>query len=232
MDKSESSHIIGEGENGDEFYEKIEAPKFVDLTAPDPTAPAMIATGSACESVVTKSMKKKWTLKQSTKILFFGSWLQEVPMYVFEKHCIERIQGEFTKLFSDYNSGVSSLIAVAEHIPTPFLCSSTQLKCPRTVPAKPSRSRVSRIALISSISKRIVDPKVKVKPLCKQSATPNAKTKQSSSIAKALTTPRTKKQLANPDAFRSVKNPKITSIAVPKNRVVAKTLIFIHLRSR
>lgn len=39
MDESDSLHIIGEEENGDEFYEKIEAPKFVDLTAPDPYHP-------------------------------------------------------------------------------------------------------------------------------------------------------------------------------------------------
>lgn len=150
-------------------------------------------------------------------------------MYGFEKHCIERIQGEFTKPFSIYNTVVSSLIAVAKHILNViylFLCNSTHLKCPRTVPAKPSRSRVSRMALISSISKRIVDPKVKVKPLSKQSATPNAKTKQPSSIAKALTTQRAKKKLSNPDAFRSVRNTKTTAVAVQKNRVVAKTLVF------
>ncbi|KAG8645760.1 hypothetical protein MANES_10G090200v8 [Manihot esculenta] len=99
--------------------------------------------------------------------------------------------------------------------------SGSDAKCPRTVPAKPSKSRVSRLALISSISKRIVDPK-----LSKQNATPNAKTKQPSFIAKALTTPQTKKQLSNPDAFRSVRNPNTKATAVSKGRVVAKALVF------
>lgn len=39
MEDSESLPIIDPEENGDEFYEKIEAPKFVDLTAPDPYHP-------------------------------------------------------------------------------------------------------------------------------------------------------------------------------------------------
>ncbi|XP_058007318.1 uncharacterized protein LOC110644651 isoform X2 [Hevea brasiliensis] len=196
MDKSESSHIIGEGENGDEFYEKIEAPKFVDLTAPDPYRPGddryWFCLRVGCDQKHEEEMDSEAIYKN----------------FVLRVMAARSPNVRLRKALYRKDSG------------------STQLKCPRTVPAKPSRSRVSRIALISSISKRIVDPKVKVKPLCKQSATPNAKTKQSSSIAKALTTPRTKKQLANPDAFRSVKNPKITSIAVPKNRVVAKTLIF------
>ncbi|KAF2320740.1 hypothetical protein GH714_030444 [Hevea brasiliensis] len=94
MDGSESLHIDDQEENGDEFYEKIEAPKFVDLTAPDP-----------------------------------------------------------------YNPG-----------------DDRYWFCLR--------------------------------------------------VAKALTTPRTKKQLSNPDAFRSVRNPKTTATAVPKSRVAAKALVF------
>ena len=41
MDDSEPVHInVKDAEiNGNEFYEKIEAPKFVDLTAPDPYHP-------------------------------------------------------------------------------------------------------------------------------------------------------------------------------------------------
>uniref|UniRef100_A0A6N2LDU7 Uncharacterized protein n=1 Tax=Salix viminalis TaxID=40686 RepID=A0A6N2LDU7_SALVM len=52
----------------------------------------MTATGSACVLDVIKSMKRKWILKQSTKKLFFGLWLQGVPTYGFGKHCTERIQ--------------------------------------------------------------------------------------------------------------------------------------------
>lgn len=101
--------------------------------------------------------------------------------------------------------------------------SSANIKCPQTVPAKSSKPRVSRLALISSISKRMVDPKVRVKSLAKQNATPNVRAKQSV-VSKALTTPRNKKRLSNPDAFCSVRNPKATAVAVPNSRVVAKAL--------
>ncbi|OAY45305.1 uncharacterized protein LOC110619667 isoform X2 [Manihot esculenta] len=195
MDESDSLHIIGEEENGDEFYEKIEAPKFVDLTAPDPYHPGddryWFCSRFGCDQKHEEEMDSEAIYRN----------------FVLRVMAARSPNVRLRKALYRKDSG-------------------TQLKCPRTVPAKHSRSRVSRMALISSISKRIVDPKVKVKPLSKQSATPNAKTKQSSSVAKALTTQRTKKKLSNPDAFRSVRNTKTTAVAVPKNRVVAKTLVF------
>lgn len=104
---------------------------------------------------------------------------------------------------------------------------SPSLKCPLTAPAKPSKSRIARLALISSISKKKVEAKDKARPLLKVSATPNAKSKQSCVAAKASTTPRkNRKQISNPDTFRSVRNPKPTDIMVPKNRIVAKALVF------
>ena len=57
-------------------------------------------------------------------------------------------------------------------------------------------------------------------------STPKPEVKQSSVVVKALTTPRNKKCPQNPNPFQSVKNPKATTIAVPKNRVVAKALVF------
>lgn len=107
-----------------------------------------------------------------------------------------------------------------------MLC--TSLKCPLTAPAKSSKSRVSRLALISSISHKLVDAKDKARPFhTKISATtPNVKAKQPSSVAKALTTPRNRKPISNPDTFRSVRNPKPKNAVVPKNRVVAKALVF------
>ena len=57
-------------------------------------------------------------------------------------------------------------------------------------------------------------------------STPKPEVKQSSVVVKALTTPRNKKCPQNPNPFQSVRNPKATTIAVPKNRVVAKALVF------
>lgn len=104
------------------------------------------------------------------------------------------------------------------------------MKCPLTVPAKSSKSRISRIALVSSVPKKIVDGngKVKAGPLFKESVTPDVKLKEkkSSVVAKSMTTPRNKKPLSNAGTFRSVRNPKTSSVAAPKDRVVAKTLVF------
>lgn len=84
---------------------------------------------------------------------------------------------------------------------------------------------MARLALISSISKRIVDARAKSRPpIAKPRPTPNAKPKQAH--AKAMTTPRNRKLNPNPNAFLSVKVPKTTSAEVPKTTRVAKALIF------
>ncbi|XP_065870517.1 uncharacterized protein [Euphorbia lathyris] len=75
--------------------------------------------------------------------------------------------------------------------------SGVDVKCPLTGPAKPSKSRITRMALISSMSK--------------QNATPKAKAKQ------ALTTP---------EAVPSVRNQKTTENEGSNSRAVAKTLVF------
>ena len=107
-----------------------------------------------------------------------------------------------------------------------FFFFSVNVKCPHTAPPKSSKSRISRLALMSSISQKVVETKLKARPPTKLCATPNLKAKQSSDVAKALTTPRNRKPLSNPNTFRSVRNPKATAIAVPKNRVIAKALVF------
>lgn len=93
------------------------------------------------------------------------------------------------------------------------------MKCPLSAPAKPSKSRLSRLAVISSFSKKTTEAKAK-------GSTPKPEVKQTAAVVKALTTPRNKKCPQNLVSFQSVRNPKATSIAVPKNRVVAKALVF------
>ncbi|THG08014.1 hypothetical protein TEA_029382 [Camellia sinensis var. sinensis] len=108
--------------------------------------------------------------------------------------------------------------------------SSVNEKCPLSVPAKPSKSRISRLAVISSFSQKMGDARGKVKPLSKLSScsTPNPKVKQVA--AKYLTTPRNKNCLPSPNSFRNVQNLKPTNIAEPKNRTVAKALVFQSLK--
>ncbi|BBH09761.1 hypothetical protein Prudu_022351 [Prunus dulcis] len=178
--------IDGE-EGGDEFYEKIEAPKFVDFTEPDPYRPD----------------DRYW--------------------FCMRVGCDQKHEEELDSE-AVYKNFVLRVMAArspnVRHRKTP------SLKCPLTAPAKSSKPRVSRLALISSFSRKMVDVKDKARPLQKISATPNVKAKQPSSVAKALTSPRNRKPISNPDTFRSVRNPKLKNVAVPKNRVVAKALVF------
>ncbi|MBA0789590.1 hypothetical protein Gotri_027745 [Gossypium trilobum] len=190
--------INGDGDEeviGDEFYEKIEAPKFVDLAAPD-----------RCR---TENDDRYWFC---------------LRVGCDQKHEEEMDPEEIYKNFV--------LRVMAARSPSvglrKALCrrdSRLKLECPRTVPAKSSKSRVSRLAMISSISTKMGEAKVKVK---QSSTTPNVKkaTAAKQPSTKALTTPRNKKGVSNPGTFRSVRNPKPTTVEVPKDRVVAKALVF------
>ncbi|XVF45795.1 hypothetical protein PTKIN_Ptkin02bG0235500 [Pterospermum kingtungense] len=178
---------------GDDFYEKIEAPKFVDLTAPD-----------RCR---TDTDDRYW--------------------FCLRVGCDQKHEAEMDSE-AIYKNFVLRVMA-ARSPSVRLRKASSILQCPKTVPAKPSKSRVSKLAMISSISQKMGEPKVKVRPVSKQSATatatPNVKAAKGSS-AKALTTPRNKKGISNPGTFRSVRNPKPTTTEVPKTRVVSKALVF------
>ncbi|XP_057493070.1 uncharacterized protein LOC130778568 [Actinidia eriantha] len=192
---STQATITTEEEDGvgdEEFYEKIEAPKFVDFTAPDPYRPD----------------DRYWFC---LRVGCDQKHEEEIDPEAISKNFVLRVmaaRSPYIKLRQILNRKASSV----------------NEKCPLSAPSKPSKSRVSRLAVISSFSQKMVDGKRKAKPLSKLTSTPNAKGKQVA--ARYLTTPRNKKCLPNPNAFRSVQNPKITSIAVPKNRTVAKALVF------
>ncbi|KAM3291361.1 hypothetical protein P3S67_019650 [Capsicum chacoense] len=98
------------------------------------------------------------------------------------------------------------------------------IKCPLTVPTKASKSRLSKLAAVSNISRKLIEDKEKVSYPSKPTSTPKIRGKQVAS--KYLTTPRNKKCIPNPNSFRSVQNPKPAALAVPKNRTIAKALVF------
>ncbi|KAF5448362.1 hypothetical protein F2P56_028906 [Juglans regia] len=193
MEVPQTMQISGE-EEGDEFYEKIEAPKFVDFTAPDQNRPDdcyWFCLRVGCDQQHEEEMDS------------------------------EAIYKNFVlRVMAARSPNVRLRKALNRKAP------SANVKCPLTAPPKPSKSRISRLALISSISHKLVDTKLKGRPTPKLSATPGSKAKQSSDVAKAHTTPRNRKRLSNPNTFRSVRNPKVTTIVGPKNRVVAKALVF------
>ncbi|KAF6159712.1 hypothetical protein GIB67_029970 [Kingdonia uniflora] len=97
-------------------------------------------------------------------------------------------------------------------------------KCPLSAPAK---SKISRMTVITSVSQKIVDAKVKSRHRPKlNNMTPNVKAMEATVAAKCFTTtPRYKKCITNADHFRSVQHPKV-SVAASKSTVVAKALVF------
>ncbi|CAN6544564.1 unnamed protein product [Malus baccata var. baccata] len=192
-EETQSVQIDRVHEGGDEFYEKIEAPKFVDFTEPDPYRP---------DDRYWFCMRVGCDQKHE----------EELDSEAIYKNFVLRVMAA-------RSPNVKLRKALARKAPS--------LKCPLTAPAKSSKPRVSRLALISSFSRKMVNAEDKSrKPLHKICATPNAKAKQPSAVSKALTTPRNRKPVSNPDTFQSVRNPKPKNVVVPKNRVVAKALVF------
>ncbi|KAG7542554.1 hypothetical protein ISN45_Aa07g025220 [Arabidopsis thaliana x Arabidopsis arenosa] len=195
-------HLIVDEFNEEDFYETIEAPKFVDLTAPDHRPEGddryWFCSRVGCdqkheEFMDSEAIYKKFVLR----------------VMAARSPSVRLRKALYRKDFS------------------------VDPKCPNTVPAKPSRSRVSRLAMISSIPQKgngnIRSKEVKVVSTNKN-VTPKAKAKGKessviSSVPKKALTER-KKQIQSPAAFRSVQNPRNATVKVPENRVVAKALVF------
>ncbi|KAL3614404.1 hypothetical protein CASFOL_042478 [Castilleja foliolosa] len=178
-------------EGDEEFYEEIEAPKFVDFTSPDHFCPDdryWFCHRVGCdqkheEEMDSEAIYKKFVLRVMAA---------RSPNIIRLRKILDR---------------------------------TASRKCPLSAPPKPSKPRLSKTALVSSFSKKTTDDKEKVvKPVPKPRSTPLAKSKPVA--AKYLTTPRNKKCIQNDNAFRSVQNPKPINTDVPKNRVVAKALVF------
>ncbi|KAK4380846.1 hypothetical protein Sango_3024800 [Sesamum angolense] len=159
-----SSNAGGEG-GDEEFYEKIEAPKFVDFTVPDHFRPDdryWFCHRVGCDQKHEEEMDSEAIYKNFVlRVMAARS-----PNIGFGKHF-------------DRNA------------------SRTPIKCPLSAPPKSSKPRVSRMAIISSISEKMVDDRKG-----------------------------NKKCVANENSFRSVQNPKPTNSEEPKGRIVAKALVF------
>ncbi|XP_052192173.1 uncharacterized protein LOC127801270 isoform X2 [Diospyros lotus] len=189
IDKQE----VGGGEEEEEFYEKIEAPKFVDFTDPNPYRPD----------------DKYWFC---LRVGCDQKHEEELDPEEISRNFVLRVMAARSP-----NIRLRKMLNIKSS-------NSVNEKCPLSAPPKPSKPRAARLAVVSSISQRLVDAKGKAKSLPKLNSTPHPKARQVA--AKYLTTPRNKKCLPNPNSFRSVQNPKPTSLAMPKNRMVAKALVF------
>ncbi|CAA0806751.1 Unknown protein [Striga hermonthica] len=175
-------------EGDEEFYEEIEAPKFVDFTAPDHYCP-------------------------DDRYWFCGR------VGCDQKHEEEMDSEAIYKKFV--------LRVMAARSPNlrlrKALDRNTTRKSPLSAPPKPSKPRLSRMA----IGENGRDRERTVRPVPKPVSTPVMKTKPVS--AKYLTTPRNKNCTLNQNPFRSVQNPKSTTDTdkdSKSSRVVAKALVF------
>ncbi|KAL3723923.1 hypothetical protein ACJRO7_036002 [Eucalyptus globulus] len=182
---------------GDEFYEDIEAPKFVDFTAPDRYPP---------------DTDRYWFC---LRVGCDQKHEEELDAEAIYKNFVLRVM-----------AARSPNVRLRKALTRKPI--NTTEKCPLSAPAKPSRSRLPRLAILSSISGKPVNcGKERVKTSRPVVApTPNAKAKQPSNVAKALTTPRNTKRVSNPELFRSVRNPKAKPNAGQNKRMVAKALAF------
>nr|DAD48239.1 TPA_asm: hypothetical protein HUJ06_018176 [Nelumbo nucifera] len=193
MEQQPLSVVRHNNEDDDEFYENIEAPKFVDFTVPDLSRPDdrfWFCLRVGCDQNHEEDLDPD-TLYRNFVLRVMAA---RSPNLKLQK-------------------------ALNRQAPR------ANAKRPLSAPAKSYKSRISRLAAITSVSQRMADTKLKIHPIYKLNSTPNVKAKQSSIATKALTTPRHKKCLPKPDSFHSVQNPK-KSVAVPKSRLVAKALVF------
>ncbi|XP_039062978.1 uncharacterized protein LOC120207611 [Hibiscus syriacus] len=196
MDEFQINDAGAEEVIGDDFYEEIEAPKFVDFSALD-----------RCH---TEHDDRYWFC---LRVGCDQKHEEEMDSEAIYKNFVLRVMAARSP-----SVGLRKALGKRD--------SRSKLECPRTVPAKSSKSSVSKLAMISSILQKMGEAKVKVIHVPKQgSSSPNVKAAKQSST-KALTTPRNQKGLLNPGTFQSVRNPKPTTIEVPKDRVVAKALVF------
>ncbi|KFK26760.1 hypothetical protein AALP_AA8G290000 [Arabis alpina] len=199
----EFEHMIVEDFNEEDFYETIEAPKFVDLTAPDHRP---------------EGDDRYWFCSRVGCDQKHEEFMDSEAIY---KNFVLRVMAA-------RSPNVRLRKALYRKDST-----SVDPKCPNTVPAKPSRSRISRLAMISSIPQKATNGIVKSKEakVISLNATPKTKVKGKesllvSSVPKKALTER-KKQMQSPAAaFRSVQNPRTAAVRASKNRVVAKALVF------
>ncbi|XP_004231375.1 uncharacterized protein [Solanum lycopersicum] len=196
----------GEDEDCDDevFYERIEAPKFVDFSTPDyyrPDDRYWFCLRVGCDQKHEEEMDS------------------------------EKIYKDFVlRVMAARSPNVRLQKALSRH------AAGKNIKCPLTVPAKSSKSRLSKLASVSTISRKLIEDKEKTSSckliedkekighLSKPTANPKIRGRQVA--AKYLTTPRNKKCLPNPNSFHSVQNPKPAALDVPKNRIIAKALVF------
>ncbi|XP_047948966.1 uncharacterized protein LOC125194788 [Salvia hispanica] len=195
----------------DRVYDKIEAPKFVYFTVPDhyrPNDRYWFCLRVGCDQKHEEEMDSEAIYNN----------------FVLRVMAARSTNVRLRKALDRNASSVVILLLEMTAISSTMF-SGTPIKCPLSALPKSSKPRLSRMAVISLISKKMAeDNKKVVRPLSKPCSTPLTKTKPIA--AKYLTTPRNKKSTSDQSSFQSVQYPKPINVEVPKSRIVAKALVF------
>ncbi|KAL0716781.1 hypothetical protein Bca4012_066103 [Brassica carinata] len=194
----EFEHMKVEEFKEEDFYESIEAPKFVDLSSPDHHLPEGQGDDRYwfCSRVGCDQKHEEFMDSEANYKRFLLRVMEARSPSVRLRKALYR------KDFSD------------------------DPKCPNTVPAKPSRSRISKLAMISSIPHKPNGGNLRPKEVpTNKNATPKEKAVKGKESHKALTEGN-KQMHKSPTGSRSVQNPRTATTRALENRVVAKALVF------
>ncbi|OAY86112.1 hypothetical protein ACMD2_14884 [Ananas comosus] len=183
LDLKKESEVIRED---DEFYEGIEAPKFVDLTAPNHSRPD---DGSwFCARIGSIDDLIQVAIKITNK---------SIPMLCTKVSCFG-----FVMAARSPNVRLQKTLSRRDPRSIP--------KCPQSAPAKSAKSRIIRLSTVTSIPEKMLRSKLKDHPISKLNLTPsanrlNAREKDLTS-EKCLTTPRNRNCLTKKEPFLSAKH--------------------------
>ncbi|KAG1348135.1 hypothetical protein COCNU_06G019640 [Cocos nucifera] len=190
----------------DEFYEEIEAPRFVDFTAPDRSRPdgrswfcVRVGCDQNHEEVDPDALYRSFVLRVMAARSPNNS------------HCDHKaMKGTRFK---------------EENLIIELISFRSMTKCPHSAPAKAEKDQISKFSTITSFPEKMAKTKLKDHPISTLRSTPSKmKAKvQPFPSDKASTTPRNKKCSTNQEPFRSEKYQKVP-IGAPKNKSVAKAL--------
>uniref|UniRef100_A0A0E0KJJ2 Uncharacterized protein n=1 Tax=Oryza punctata TaxID=4537 RepID=A0A0E0KJJ2_ORYPU len=231
----------GEEEEYDRvFYEDIEAPKFVDLTAPDAARPSddhswfclRIGCDQNHEHVDPEALHRSFFMRvraasSSPRVSRRGHGGEEPQRPAAEGDQEEEPEVEFPISLALSASKLLWWLVHPIDVPIPLViwCSS-MLKCPHSAPPKPPRSRIARLSTATEAADKAAaaKPRLKTHRICTLRASPTrtkaAKVEPSSARKKALTTPRSKPVRPRQEPFLSVKHQKEPVAAARKGTVV------------
>ncbi|KAI4318446.1 hypothetical protein MLD38_032147 [Melastoma candidum] len=178
------------------IYEEIEAPKFVDLSAPDRYDP---------------DSDRYWFC---SRVGCDQKHEEEIDSETIWKNFV-------LKVMAARSPNIRLRKALSRK---PF---GVTVKCPQSAPAKPLRSRMSRLALLSStVSRKIAFEEEGTESAPQRPKMPLNKENRTAATSQALTTLKNRAQVSNECLLKSVRSTKARTNLAKSNKVALKSLAF------